>query len=336
MKFRFCLILFLICAAVSSANAAAPVGVKEYLAMRRHVATKVPLQELRAHAGQYIGKVFEIRGRLAGTLKTDDNGCCLIISSENPETHENTSYSVSTDVSPTDTGVTLACLVKIGENSACSLTDLKLVACTFLIELERTENAAVKAAEAAAAAAAKRSAAAKSAQAGKTKYTISSEELVRIYARAIRGFNCKLSSTQADTIARSILGFSLRYKLDPRLVCAVILAESHFKIGATSRCGAQGLGQLMPSTAAGMGVNDAYDPVQNIYGSVRYVKGMLDRMSGNKEWNELTWYDLALALAAYNAGPGAVKKHGGVPPYKETQNYVRRVTSIYKKLCGVK
>jgi soluble lytic murein transglycosylase-like protein len=92
----------------------------------------------------------------------------------------------------------------------------------------------------------------------------------------------------------------------------------------------------MPSTAAGLGVNDSYDPVQNIYGSVRYVKGMLDRMSGNKKWNELTWYDLSLALAAYNAGPGAVKKHGGVPPYKETQNYVRRVTSIYKQLCGVK
>ena len=116
----------------------------------------------------------------------------------------------------------------------------------------------------------------------------------------------------------------------------MILAESHFRIGATSRCGAQGLGQLMPSTAAGLGVDDAYDPVQNVYGSVRYVKGMLDRMSGNKAWNDLTWYDLALALAAYNAGPNAVKKHGGVPPYRETQNYVRKVTSIYKQLCGVK
>jgi len=94
------------------------------------------------------------------------------------------------------------------------------------------------------------------------------------------------------------------------------------------------LGQLMPATAASLGVSNPYDPVENVYGSIRYIRGMLDRMSGNKSWDELTWNDLALALAAYNAGPGAVKKHGGIPPYKETQNYVRKVTSIYKKLCG--
>jgi len=82
-------------------------------------------------------------------------------------------------------------------------------------------------------------------------------------------------------------------------------------------------------------VSNAYDPVENIYGSVRYIKSMLDRMSGNKHYNDLTWNDLAKALAAYNAGPGAVKKHGGVPPYKETQGYVKKVTAIYKKLCGV-
>ena len=167
---------------------------------------------------------------------------------------------------------------------------------------------------------------------------LSSEQIVAAYARAIRGFNPKLTSTQADTIARSVLGFGLHYKVDPKLVCAVILAESHFRPSATSRCGAAGLGQLMPSTAAGLGVNNAYDPVENVYGSVRYIRSMLDRMSGSKgkEWNELTWYDLGLALAAYNAGPGAVKKHGGTPPYRETQNYVRKVVDIYKQLCGVK
>jgi soluble lytic murein transglycosylase-like protein len=91
----------------------------------------------------------------------------------------------------------------------------------------------------------------------------------------------------------------------------------------------------MPTTAAGLGVNNAYDPTENIYGSTRYIKSVLDRVTGNKHWNELTWNDLSLGLAAYNAGPGAVRKHGGIPPYKETQNYVRKVTSIYKKLCGV-
>ncbi|MDH7603171.1 MAG: lytic transglycosylase domain-containing protein, partial [Armatimonadota bacterium] len=67
-----------------------------------------------------------------------------------------------------------------------------------------------------------------------------------------------------------------------------------------------------------------------------YIRGMLDRMSGGKKWNELSWGELALALAAYNAGPGAVKKHGGIPPYRETRNYVRKVISIYRQLCGVK
>ena len=91
----------------------------------------------------------------------------------------------------------------------------------------------------------------------------------------------------------------------------------------------------MPSTAAGLGVNNAYDPVENIYGSVRYIRSMLDRVATGKEWSELSWYDLALALASYNAGPGAVKKYGGIPPYNETQNYVTKVTSIYKQICGV-
>lgn len=160
--------------------------------------------------------------------------------------------------------------------------------------------------------------------------------MLRIYTNAVKQFNKKLTNSQAETIAKSILAFSYKYEVDARLVCAVILAESNFKVNATSSAGACGLGQLMPGTAAGLGVNNPYDPVENIYGSTRYIRSMLDRMCGGKEWNQLTWNDLALALAAYNAGPGAVKKHGGIPPYKETQNYVRKVTSIYKQLCGVK
>lgn len=317
-------------------TASVPLNVTEYLALRKKLVTKVPMQELKADTRSFIGKVFEIKGMLTGNLKgiKGDSGCSVIISSEDPATHENTSYSLTADAPPTETpGVALACLVKIGEKSICSLSDLQLVACTFLVDLERAEIPA----KPAGVTTSKPTAPARGGeQRGKITHYVSAEELVKIYAKAVKGFNAMLSNNQADTIARSVLGFSYRYKLDPRLVCAVILAESHFRIGATSRTGAQGLGQLMPTTAAGLGVDDAYDPVQNIYGSVRYVKGMLDRMSGNKQWDDLTWYDLALALAAYNAGPNAVKKHGGVPPYKETQNYVRRVTSLYKQLCGVK
>jgi len=333
LKSRFCFILLpLLCIAASSVTASAPVSVSQYLALRNKLATRVAINELKADSGSYIGKVFEIRGMLTGCAakSTSSQGCSIIMS--NPD---DGSYSVSADTPPTKTpGIELACLVKIGERSSCSLSDLRLVACTFLADLKRVEAAAKPVSDPAPKNA---SAAARGAQRqAKSTHIISAEELVRIYSRAVKNFNRKLSNGQADTIARSILGFSYRYDVDSRLVCAVILAESHFRIGATSRAGAQGLGQLMPTTAAGLGVNDAYDPVQNIYGSVRYVRSMLDRLCSNKAWSQLTWYDLALALAGYNAGAGAVKKHGGVPPYRETQNYVRRVTSIYKQLCGVK
>jgi soluble lytic murein transglycosylase-like protein len=103
--------------------------------------------------------------------------------------------------------------------------------------------------------------------------------------------------------------------LDPALLAGLIKQESGFKADARSGAGAQGLTQLMPGTAAGLGVTNLLDPVQSIQGGAKYLKQQLDRFGG----------DVARALAAYNAGPGAVERFGGVPPYAETQNYVRAV-----------
>jgi soluble lytic murein transglycosylase-like protein len=106
-----------------------------------------------------------------------------------------------------------------------------------------------------------------------------------------------------------------KYGLDPALLRGLIRQESNFDPNAGSPAGAQGLCQLMPGTAAGLGVTDIHDPVQNIDAGARYLRQQLDAFGG----------DVTKALAAYNAGPGAVRRYGGVPPYAETQHYVRIV-----------
>lgn len=108
------------------------------------------------------------------------------------------------------------------------------------------------------------------------------------------------------------------YGVEPALVKAVVAAESNFDIGAISRVGAQGLMQLMPSTALEMGVRAPFRPWDNLKGGVRYLREMLDRYG-----------DVRRALAAYNAGPSAVDRHGGVPPFPETEAYVSRVLNYY-------
>jgi soluble lytic murein transglycosylase-like protein len=106
-----------------------------------------------------------------------------------------------------------------------------------------------------------------------------------------------------------------KYGVDPALLAGLVKQESGFNPNAGSPAGARGLTQLMPSTAAGLGVTNVLDPVQSLEGGAKYLRAQLDAFGG----------DVTRALAAYNAGPGAVKRYGGVPPYAETQNYVRAV-----------
>ncbi len=121
-------------------------------------------------------------------------------------------------------------------------------------------------------------------------------------------------------LAGLIVDTARRHGLDPELVAAVVAVESGYRPDAVSPKGAQGLMQLMPGTAGELGVADAFDPAQNLDGGTRHLKALLARSGGN----------LRQALAAYNAGEGAVARHGGIPPYKETREYVERVLRRYQ------
>ncbi|MCH8977988.1 MAG: lytic transglycosylase domain-containing protein [Armatimonadetes bacterium] len=155
--------------------------------------------------------------------------------------------------------------------------------------------------------------------------------LVPDYTAYILDKNRRLSVTQAQQIAENILAYSIHYGVDARLVVALVEAESRFNPTVTSSAGAQGLGQLMPATSKALGITDPFDIQQNLYGAVRTIRGHLDRQN---ETTDDPFQALVLALAAYNAGPGAVKKYGGVPPYKETEAYIARVIRTFRRLSG--
>jgi soluble lytic murein transglycosylase-like protein len=128
-------------------------------------------------------------------------------------------------------------------------------------------------------------------------------------------------SAPPEDIERDLRDASASSGVELPLLEAIGKNESGFRSNATSPAGAQGVMQLMPGTAAGLGVSDSYDARQNINGAAKYVRGLLDEFSGN----------IPLTVAAYNAGAGAVKKYNGIPPYAETKNYVNNVMASYEK-----
>lgn len=134
----------------------------------------------------------------------------------------------------------------------------------------------------------------------------------------------KDGSGQVPKLEAMVDQVAAKYGLDPALLRAVVEVESDFNPLAVSRAGAMGLMQLMPDTARSLGVKNPFNPLENLEGGACYLKSMIGRFNGN----------LKLALAAYNAGPGAVERYGGVPPYGETLSYLRKINRLTGGLIG--
>lgn len=313
--------------------------------------------------GTYRGMTLELEGRLTGIVNTEEGGSLLMLESER-DGH----LSLTMSLTPTwlQPGSRLRALVVAtgapAETAFVGMPDMKVVAVVSATDIAATEYreqqiATLRAArererqaQIAAAAASRRSPVLSSRSgrgAGSSRAAVTSsfssagltlspaaQAVFPVYRDFIKGWNRKLTESNANAIAGSVLLFSERYDVDPRLVVALLIAESDFRPETTSRKGAMGLGQIMPDEARTLGLSNPYDPVQNVAGAVYLLRGRLDKYSGGKSKEELEMRHIILALASYNAGMGAVKKYGGVPPYKETRNYVKKIERIYRDLCA--
>jgi soluble lytic murein transglycosylase-like protein len=147
---------------------------------------------------------------------------------------------------------------------------------------------------------------------------------IAVYADVLRHFNPQLPGWQSRDLARHLLVNAARWKIDANILAAIVSVESNWHTHAISSAGAIGLGQLMPGTAATLGVNPR-DPVENLAGAARYLRGLMQRFSSGPNRYQMVF-------AAYNAGPRAVLRYGGIPPYDETQHYVVKVLRAWHEV----
>jgi len=350
------------CYLLCGARAAAQNPTEQYLVQRR-AAGWLPGASIEAVArnpSAFKDRVFELEGRLTGLARGDD-GDALLILSETPVGSLPLSMTLTPSWLQPGARVRVLCSLVPPEEGevVVEMPGLAVVAVASASDIASAEarmaprptpkSSTSKAGNSlktsprvgnnpASRVASARSAPLKGAAVGAKARTYpdlspSALSVFPHYRNYIQKHNRKLNVAQADAITYAILRFSEEYDLDPRLMVATIIAESDFRIGTTSHKGAMGLTQLMPDEVRRLRLSNPYDPVQNIAGGVFLIKERLNRYSRSPQFKDATAEHIVLALASYNAGMGAVRRYGGVPPYRETQGYVRRIMRIYRELC---
>jgi len=319
--------LFLCLAAIAPAQ-----SLQQYLALRKQykISQAVGVPTLETLLGT---RVIEVQGTVKGTFKIGDKAAVML------ERPDGDTEIVDADAIPEwleGNEVPARLIVRATRDREYGQLRSNLIAAAPESSIKAIEDAeAQKAAARRRLQASKmsRSAAVYSPPRGKPArdWSLPASEVTPIYASFIKRQNPKLSNNEAYRIAEGVVGFSIQYGVDARLIMAMVMVESGFDPHSTSHSGAMGLAQLMPGTAAGMGIGNPYDSIENLYGCVRLVRGHLDKYKAKTGDG---YQALVLTLAAYNAGPGAVARHGGVPPYQETQRYVQKVIGWYRALSG--
>jgi soluble lytic murein transglycosylase-like protein len=328
--------------------------VAAFLQARQNVAAALlsPAQAADAvqHPGSYAGRSFDVAVAVSGRVEVDGQQTALLVLGE--QTFSVTIPASLRGADWLDSGARLRVLLTAAPDDAALPSGLRLAAAApegDIVGMEKTQAARQSALMARQASLASRALPMRRdgrRSAEPMAYAVVGHPAGALSARAlaiygpyrglVRRWNRRLSETDVDKITTSILYFSDLNNIDPRLVVATIIAESDFDIHSTSRAGAMGLAQIMPDEAHGLGVTDAYDPIQNIGAAVHLLRGHLDKYGGAPaNGGVIPFNQIALTMAAYNAGPGAVRKYHGVPPYRETRRYIARITALYRQMCGL-
>jgi len=352
--------------ATSTAIASNPshsVVASKYAELRKQLKCDLSLtySKVQSNPSQFTGRVLELAGKIGGSSNDGVTASIVLVLADDSSASLNMPAAVLSELQD-EPQARLRVLVQVEEAGNSNLAPLKVISYTHefdLRALERAESARNEAKKSQEerrqeSEARWREQAQKAVQFGQ-KHPVATVQTIPTNANAVSmaGYlskraqplysayysyiaqtNERLDANAVAKIAFHLLNFADRYDVDPRLVVAMILAESHFNPNATSHSGAMGLGQLMPGTARSLGVDNPYDPVQNLGGSINYLRSRLDTFADKAlPGGALSFEQVSLAMAAYNAGVNKVKKYNGIPPYTQTQNYVRKVTSIYQQLC---